>query len=215
MDSIISGLSLTGEPQDSDALVKALESYGQLLEPWAHAVGSRMLADVDRRDRAMWQEHAEVMGLALRRELREAPTGAVMRDLLADQVRLITSLPTYAAQRVHEITAEAITTGERPASVAAKVRKLGAVTEARAQLIARTEVARTASKLTEARATFAGSEGYIWRTVEDSDVRHSHAEMEGKYVRWSTPPTLSDGTTTHAGQIYNCRCYAEAVLPDD
>jgi uncharacterized protein with gpF-like domain len=68
--------------------------------------------------------------------------------------------------------------------------------------------------LTQARAEHIGSEGYIWRTSNDSDVRHSHKEMNGRYVRWDTPPRLSDGTVTHAGQIYNCRCYPEPVIPD-
>jgi uncharacterized protein with gpF-like domain len=46
-------------------------------------------------------------------------------------------------------------------------------------------------------------------------VRESHKAMNGKFVRWDSPPTLSDGTTTHAGQIYNCRCYPDPVLPED
>ena len=79
-------------------------------------------------------------------------------------------------------------------------------------LIARTEVARTASGLTEARARHVGSDGYFWRTAKDADVRDSHRQMEGKFVKWNEPPTLSDGTVTHAGQIYNCRCYAEPVI---
>lgn len=215
VDSLIRGLNPDGSPQSSQQLLDALRAYSRLLEPWAQAVGSRMLADVDRRDRAMWKEHAQTMGVALRRELEQAPTGALMREMLDEQVRLITSLPEYAAQRVHDLTTEAIVSGERPKDLAERILRLGSVTEARAQLIARTEVARTASSLTQARSQHAGSEGYIWRTVEDSDVRHSHAEMEGRYVRWDTPPTLSDGTTTHAGQIYNCRCYAEVVLPED
>jgi uncharacterized protein with gpF-like domain len=38
--------------------------------------------------------------------------------------------------------------------------------------------------------------------------------MEGVPVRWDQPPTLSDGTVTHAGQIYNCRCWPEPILPN-
>jgi SPP1 gp7 family putative phage head morphogenesis protein len=87
------------------------------------------------------------------------------------------------------------------------------VTESRAMLIARTEVAKANASINEARALSVGSEGYIWRTAGDADVRESHAEMDGQYVAWSDPPTLSDGTTTHAGAIYNCRCYSESVLP--
>jgi uncharacterized protein with gpF-like domain len=38
--------------------------------------------------------------------------------------------------------------------------------------------------------------------------------MNGKFVYYDKPPTLSDGTTTHAGEIYNCRCYKDPVLPE-
>jgi len=38
--------------------------------------------------------------------------------------------------------------------------------------------------------------------------------MEGKVIAFNDPPTLSDGTTTHAGQSFNCRCYPEIIVPD-
>ncbi len=46
-----------------------------------------------------------VMSRTLRREIESAPTGIVMRGLLDDQITLITSLPTEAAQRVHASSA--------------------------------------------------------------------------------------------------------------
>jgi len=79
-------------------------------------------------------------------------------------------------------------------------------------MIARTEIGRASTALTQARSLALGSTGYIWRTAEDGDVRHSHAEMEGKFVSWDRPPTL-DGLTGHAGALPNCRCYCEVVLP--
>ena len=36
--------------------------------------------------------------------------------------------------------------------------------------------------------------------------------MEGKFVRWDSPPTL-DGMTGHAGEFPNDRCYPEPVIP--
>lgn len=173
-----------------------------------------MLEDVNHRDRQAWQELAAEMSRELRREIREAPTGEVMRGLLDEQVSLIKSLPLDAAKRVHELTIKGLEDSTRASEIAKEIAASGQVTASRANLIARTEVARSASVLTQARAQNVGSEGYIWRTSGDSDVRHSHKQMNGKFVRWDSPPTLSDGTTTHAGQIYNCRCYPEPVLPD-
>ena len=105
-------------------------------------------------------------------------------------------------------------TSKRASEVARAILSTEDVSEAKARLIARTEVSRSAANLVEARATYAGSDGYVWRTSGDADVRDSHREMEGKYVRWSSPPTL-DGMKGHAGTLPNCRCFAEPVFPDE
>lgn len=173
-----------------------------------------MLADVARRNAREWKQHSRDMGRALRAEVENAPTGQLLQQLLAENVNLIRSIPEEAAKRVHERTVAALSTGHRAATMEQEILDTGRVTEARARLIARTEVARTANSLTMARALHVGSDGYIWRTAGDSDVRDSHAEMEGKYIMWAVTPKLSDGTVTHAGMIYNCRCFAEPVLPD-
>lgn len=202
------------DPQFVPTISDLLAKYAEVLLPWATATASKMLGEVNRRDEQAWFNHANEMSKALREEIRNAPTGARMQQLLAEQVTLIQSLPLDAAKRVHDLTLAGIEDSTRAKEIAKEIKRSTEVSENRANLIARTEVARTASLLTQARAEHIGSEGYIWRTSHDSDVRHSHKEMEGKYVRWDTPPKLSDGTVTHAGQIYNCRCYPEPVIPE-
>lgn len=212
--NLIGGFDVVANPETVPTVRTMLEKYAEALEPWARATVTRMLAEVNQRDARMWAEQAQAMGLALRKELHQAPTGLAMRRLMEEQVTLITSLPRDAAERVHDLVIKGLENSVRADEIAREIKRSGQVTESRANLIARTEVARSASTLTQARAEHIGSEGYIWRTSGDSDVRHSHKQMEGKFVRWDSPPTLSDGTTTHAGQIYNCRCYPEPVIPD-
>lgn len=200
---------------DEVAIRNALARYSDTLGPWAQAVARYMVEDVSRRDAKAWGELSREIGRGLRREIESAEVGGVMKRQMQDSVDLIKSLPLRAAQAVHELVIEAVPTGQRAASLIPAILKLGSKSDFEARRIARTEVARTASVLTEARAEAAGSEGYIWRTSNDADVRESHAEMEGRYVRWDSPPKLTDGTITHAGRIYNCRCYPEPVLPED
>ena len=57
---------------------------------------------------------------------------------------------------------------------------IGGTTKARANTIARTEVSRASTMFTQARAEAIGSDGYIWRSSEDSDVRDEHKELNGK-----------------------------------
>jgi SPP1 gp7 family putative phage head morphogenesis protein len=207
----------TAEPDTApktEELAQVLEQYAQILAPWAGAVARYMTATVAAQNAKAWKQHSARMGVAMRQELTTAPTGALLQQLLDENVHLITSLPTEAAKQVHAMAKEVRINGQRASSLIPRIQALGGLTEARARLIARTEVARCANGLTAVRARHIGSEGYIWRTAGDDDVRDSHAEMEGTYVRWDTVPKLSDGTQTHAGMIYNCRCFPEPVLPE-
>lgn len=174
-----------------------------------------MIADVNRRNERAWKENGQAIGRALRMEIAHAPTGQAFTKLMNLQVGLIKSIPLDAAQRVHELTTEGLLTGERAKSIAARIMETEEVSKAKATCIARTEVARTASVLTEARARFVGSEGYIWRSSGDGDVRPTHQEMNGKYVRWDSPPKTDKGLAPyHAGCGPNCRCFPDPVIPE-
>lgn len=212
---IIKGFAPDGEVTDMPGLMQALERYADVLRPWAVQVTTRMQTQVARRDSAAWVGLGRTVGRELRKEIESAPTGLALRDVMAEQVHLITSLPTEAAQRVHQLTLEGITHGKRAAEVQKEILYSTHVAVSRAKTIARTEVARTASVLTQVRAQHIGSEGYLWRTAEDTDVRKLHQHLEGKFIPWNRPPVAgSRGERAHAGQIYNCRCWPEPVLPD-
>ena len=211
---IVKAMAPKKGPQQVPALVSALNKYAEVIDPWAKAVATAMVADVARRDRQMWKAVGEELGKGIRREIEYAPTGAIMAQLQDEQVKLIKSLPLEAAQRVHEMTTAAVSSGRRAADIVDDILATGDVTATRARLIARTEVARASANLMQGRAEYAGSEGYVWRTSEDDDVRPSHKRMEGRYVRWTEPPTL-DGLTGHAGTLPNCRCFSEPIFPDD
>lgn len=200
---------------DEVQLRHQLLRYAEILRPWARSVARYMLADVERRNDRQWRENSREMSRALRAEIAQAPTGAVLEALQDEQVELITSLPKSAAQRVHDLAVGNLYSGARASELAKEVLRTGQVTEARARLIARTEVSRAQCNLTQARAMYAGSEGYVWRTSKDADVRDTHKAMEGRYVRWASPPKTDVNLEPyHAGCGPNCRCWAEPVLPN-
>jgi SPP1 gp7 family putative phage head morphogenesis protein len=212
--AIVKGLAPGGYVTDIGPITRALTAYGELIAPWAMNVARYMIADVSRRNEKVWFQVSKEMGSELRREIQNAPTGAVFQQLQNEQVKLIKSLPLEAAKRVHELTQKGLSDSTRASEIAKEILRTGEVTESRARLIARTEVSRAASNLTQARARFAGSSHYVWRTSEDFDVRESHAAMDGKVVAWDSPPTL-DGLTGHAGTLPNCRCFPIPLLPND
>lgn len=196
--------------------MEALERYSEIITPWATKVAENFTADIVRKNDEQWRKHSKTISRELRNLVSNAPPGQVMKSIVAEQVKYIKSLPLEAADRVYDIqnrAIEAVVTGGRAKHFAKEIAASGDIAKSRADLIARTELGRATGALDQARALSIGSNGYIWRTAEDGDVRHSHREMEGKFVEWGRPPTL-DGMTGHAGELPNCRCYKEIVFPN-
>jgi SPP1 gp7 family putative phage head morphogenesis protein len=218
------GDPLVVPPHRLPHLLEALRRYRLGTTPWARATGWRMLLEVNQRNLTAWRKHAAAMSVALRAELASAPIGEALERLLALQVGLITSLPTDAAERVQEASTAALLSSARyaertPEVEAALERAHPNATEAwlrnRATLIARTETARSASVLVQARAEHIGADEYEWLTSGDWKVRPSHKRLNHSRQRWDAPP-LSDPPDyhSHPGQIFNCRCVALPVLPE-
>ncbi|MDE3320734.1 phage minor head protein [Acinetobacter nosocomialis] len=195
-------------------MIASLNEYANTLQFWAQNAAGRIIADVALRDEKTWLIYAKDLSRGVREQIRNTDTGAVYQQLLNDQVRLITSLPLGAAQRIQDLSTRSLIEGARSSEIAGLIMATGHVTKSRANTIARTEVSRASCIFTQARAENLGSEGYTWRTSEDGDVRPSHKKMNGKFVYWGNPPTL-DGMDGHAGCLPNCRCYPEPVIPED
>jgi SPP1 gp7 family putative phage head morphogenesis protein len=230
IETLVNGMQ-PDNAADLDTLQRILERYSDLLRPWARSVARRMLADVERRDRTAWIKYSRFMGVTLRHELLNTPIGEDLNLLMDQQVNLITSLPLEAARRVHDIAIGNLYGGERASEIVKQIMLTGQVTKARANLIARTETSRASTMLTMARAKQIGSTGYIWRSSRDYKVRPelgirnfaklntlpmgSHRKLDGTFHAWTDPPIADpSGVRAHPGAIYNCRCYAEPVLPD-
>jgi SPP1 gp7 family putative phage head morphogenesis protein len=194
----------------------ALEAYGQALTPWARATAKRMVLDVARRDEKVWIDRSAEMSRQLRNEIKNAPTGRVLRQRSSEAAALITSLPLEAAQRVENFAIQYLTQGKRASVLATQILATGDVTKSRAMLIARTETSRTASILQQVRAESVGSEGYIWRTSNDIDVRDRHQRLEGKFFKWISPPVAGEsGERAAPGEIYNCFTPETLIAPVD
>lgn len=204
-----------GIVSDWSALQRILGQYSGILQPWAKTVVERMTAEVSQRDIRAWAELGRSIGQSLKKEILSAPTGEALRAEMQEQIKSITSLPIEASQRLNELTLRGITEGTRTPEIVEAILNSGKVSVSRAKMIARTQVATTASKLTEVRAIHVGSPGYFWRTSLDAEVRLYHRKLEGKFIEWNNPPIVDkNGRRAHAGQDYQCRCYQEVVVPD-
>ena len=191
-------------------MMEALQRYAEAIEPFGAKAAAKMIGDTAKSVESEMRKQSKAIAAGLRRYMA-SESGIKARELMTLQVELIKSLPLEAGLRAQSLAMDAVTGGKRPAEVAAMIGETEQVTTSRAMLIARTESARAAAVITEERAKAVGATHYIWRTAGDSDVRESHAQMEGQVCAYDDPPIV-DGEPLNPGQIYSCRCYAEPVL---
>jgi len=197
---------------DPARAAEQLERYAEKLDPWAEQAAANMVQRCARKNEQSWRAAANRWGISVKGMLSTDITAAI-EGKVRENIRLIKSIPTQAAEKVGMLAQTAIEQSTRAETLAKKIAAQGDVAMSRARTIARTEISKTGAALTQARAESVGSEGYIWRTARDGGTRPSHAAMEGRFVKWSQPPTL-DGMTGHAGEFPNDRCYAEPVVHD-
>lgn len=135
-----------------------------------------------------------------------------LRDQVASFIKqqrdyVIEDLTPRATAQISAITQRAGAQGRSAKDVGQDIAHMFDITQRRAELIARNEIATFNGVLTQARQQQIGVEQYIWRTSLDERVRPEHEEREGETFSWSDPP--DDG---HPGIPINCRCVAEPVL---
>lgn len=211
VDAHVEGSKLRNEA----GMQKALRDYSHLIDPWARRQVAKMLEKVSKNNRKAYAKNSKEMGKLLKERVAQNDVGLVAAQLMNEQVNLIKSIPLKAGERAQKLAMSAVYGGRRADEVAEELARSGKVSESSAQLIARTEVARSNATITEARAKAVGSQSYIWRTTMDGAERESHAEMNGKVVLYSEPPTLSDGTKGHAGTFPNCRCWQDVQFDEE
>lgn len=192
------------------AMMEALQRYAEAIKPFGAKAAAKMIEATTRSVEREMRAQSKKIAAGLRAYMA-SESGIKARELMTLQVELIKSLPLDAGLRAQSLAMDAVTGGKRPAEVAAMIGETEQVTASRAMLIARTESARAAAVITEERAKAVGATHYIWRTAGDSDVRESHAQMDGKVCAYDDPPIV-DGEPLNPGSIFNCRCYAEPVL---
>lgn len=133
-----------------------------------------------------------------------------MSVALHENVNLITSIPEQLFSRVQTMVSDAVMGGKRVEQLAQELMHQFDVTENRAALIARDQVASWHGALQRNRQIDAGIREYMWSTSRDERVRRTHRQREGKTFNWDQPPSGGN----HPGLEIMCRCVALPVLPD-
>ena len=167
-----------------------------------------------------------------------APTPPVAVDLLQDEPELepkirkwrdenanrIVSLSEQKVDQVRELLENKA--GMRVESLRDAIKESVGTTKRQAELIARDQVLKINSQITESRHKSVGIAEYIWTCSGDERVRGrpdglypdskpSHWALDGKRFKWSEPPVSGPrGERGHPGTMFQCRCTAYPVLPE-
>jgi len=215
--ALVKGMAPKGIVESPTRLVNALMRYAEILNPWAEAVAQNMVKEVMKRDAYAWQTAGRAMGRELTKKLNQPGALGDVKGMVTEQVDLITSIPRKAAERVQQLAIESVSSSSARANeIAREIMKTEEVSWSRAKMIARTETARAGAAMTESRARYIGSTGYVWHSQRDPETRPLHRKLDGKVFKWDNPPVIGEnGERGHPGTIYNCRCWAEPVIPDE
>ena len=157
---------------------------------------------------------------AIKKETSEPAVQAALSAILDENSRLIRTVPPDMAKKLSRYAYELHQKGIRPEEIAAGMTKMAPhLTQAQVRRIARTEAAKAASMITEARCESLGVEWYIWRSCQDERTRRAHLKMTGILCRWNDPPNPEKlfrekytYNAYHPGGIFNCRCIALPVI---
>lgn len=200
-------------PEDTFAVEMALNAYAGKLKGWARKAAIDMIKNVNFFNVQDFKAAGERISELFSARLSQGdPVFTLATELMERQVELIQSLPLQAAQRAQRIAQQARNIGARPESIIKKIQDTGAISWRRARTIARTEVARANSTLTQARAESVGVTHFIWHTMEDENVRSAHAKLDGKVFAFASPPIVKGEGAILPSQVFNCRCYAEPIF---
>lgn len=185
--------------------------------PETERLVSSMATMVARTDANNWRQAAAQSsnGRRIHEMLRNSlrgEVGRVMRENVAAHASKIKSVPQELAQEAANHIAKRQMKGERAEVIMRDLRdKMPGLARYKLDMLARTQVASTASAITEARATSINLLWYIWDTSGDARVRPSHRNMDLVLVRFKEPPAPEaligiKSTLGHynAGQCPNC-----------
>lgn len=150
------------------------------------------------------------LGIDLAGIIQKEDIGDYVQAALQRNVSLIKSLADDAVNRVEQAVFNASVQGRSSRQLRVDLQEQFGMTQKRANLIARDQLAKINSDLTRIRQEQVGIKKYVWSTSQDERVRPRHQELDGKEYKWGEPTGAEGGASP--GQPIQCRCLALAVI---
>lgn len=223
LNSVWNNVKNLTDPLAIDQAIRDMVN-SRAFKSYAESAAMKMVTGLFADNGRTWRDasKANMQGKMIHEMLKQQLSGNVgagMQQQIDRNARLISTLPLDVSKHVINHIKERSLAGKRAEIIAEEIQKMfPGSSKARAALIARTEVSKVSTALTKARSEDIGIKWYVWKTSGDGRVRNSHNIMSNVLIPWSSPPSPErlDGMRSvghyHAGEIWNCRCYAEPVI---
>jgi SPP1 gp7 family putative phage head morphogenesis protein len=211
-------------------ILKVLKSFTKTKEFQQHAEAAarKMVTSTFSDEGKAWRAAANANSKsrqiyeAMQNEMITTNLGVFLKEQTERNAKLITGIPKKVSEEITDYIARRTTEGRRAQDISEELQSIyPKLLKNKADLIARTEVSKTQSAITQERSQRIGLNWYIWRTSDDSRVRSSHKHMEGVLINWNDPPSpevlnkppiKSTLGKYNAGCCPNCRCYSEVLI---
>jgi SPP1 gp7 family putative phage head morphogenesis protein len=176
-------LARIAERSQQEDIRRASETLAERMVKWTNTGNVKTW-----REAAARSMQSQKLYRLLEKEMQGA-TGEAVRRIIQQNARLISSIPLEAATRLTDEVTKAQQRGARAGTIAKMMKaRFPELVRSRVNLVARTEVSKAASSLTQARAEELDLPCYIWDTSSDVRVRPSHKNMQGVVCFWNDPP---------------------------
>lgn len=158
-------------------------------------------------DRFSALEMAKSMGINLRADPR---LNYASQAFVSKNVKLIKDMTGQQLGTMRQIVNSAVGEQLSYSALSEQIQDRLGVVGSRADLIARDQVLKANSQLSQFRAEAVGVRRYTWSSSQDERVRPDHARLNGQVFSYAEPPVvdLKSGRRDNPGQDFQCRCLA-------
>jgi SPP1 gp7 family putative phage head morphogenesis protein len=199
-------------------------SDSETFKKFTQELAFNMVRTVAAQNYKTWREAARASGRSaeiyrlLNAEFGHNPK---LQAIVSSNAELIRSIPKRNAETISKQAARYAIEGRRADALLKEYQDdLDTLPGYQARTIARTEIAKTQSAITQIRAQELGVDWFVWESSQDQRTRESHKHMQGVICRYSdlpSPEALNGEKEIGRygpGEIFNCRCFAAPIVDE-
>lgn len=174
---------------------------------------------------------AQPVGVDIFTSLGNSDLQLIIKSWTYTNTRLIKSIPENLLNDVELIVQTGFRAGTSIREISKQIKDKFGVSENRANLIARDQIAKLNSNITKNEYHNLGLNDYVWNTSGDERVRASHLPLNNKICSWQNPTIYKENAEDKKWKLrsniksktppvekdvgidFQCRCTAIALIP--